>query len=71
MAATGNGKRIVVVGGGIIGCSAAYHLLKAGVKNVTLLEAVEPGKATTGAGAGFVSHWSAGMIPVGGEGLKL
>ena len=71
MAATGNGKRIVVVGGGIIGCSAAYHLLKAGVKNVTLLEAVEPGKATTGAGAGFVSHWSAGMIPVGEEGLKL
>ncbi|MDQ6437360.1 FAD-binding oxidoreductase [Mesorhizobium sp. LHD-90] len=67
----GNDKHIVVVGGGIIGCSTAYHLLKAGTKKVTLLEAVEPGKATTGAGAGFVSHWSAGMVLMGAEGLTL
>lgn len=64
-------KHIVVVGGGIIGCSTAYHLLQSGVKKVTLLEATEPGAATTSAGAGFVSHWSAGMIPAGEEGLRL
>ncbi|MCO5071685.1 MAG: FAD-binding oxidoreductase [Rhizobiaceae bacterium] len=69
--ATSNGRHIVVVGGGIIGCSTAYHLLTAGAKKVTLLEAGKAGKATTGAGAGFVSHWSAGMIPLGEEGAKL
>ncbi|TPI63740.1 FAD-binding oxidoreductase [Mesorhizobium sp. B3-1-3] len=71
MPAASNSKHIVVVGGGIIGCSTAYHLLKSGVKNVTLVEATEPGAATTSAGAGFVSHWSAGMIPAGEEGLRL
>ncbi|MGN6306626.1 MAG: NAD(P)/FAD-dependent oxidoreductase [Mesorhizobium sp.] len=64
-------KHIVVVGGGIIGCSTAYHLLRQGVKKVTLVEAGEPGSATTSAGAGFVSHWSAGMIPLGEEGFRL
>ena len=29
---------IVVIGGGVIGCSVAYHLAKAGAKNVILLE---------------------------------
>lgn len=66
-----NSRHIVVIGGGIIGCSTAYHLLRQGVKKVTLVEAGEPGSATTSAGAGFVSHWSAGMIPLGEEGFKL
>ena len=30
--------RIVVVGGGIVGCSTAYHLAKLGVRDVVLLE---------------------------------
>ena len=62
---------IAVIGGGIIGCSTALHLLEAGVEQVTLVEAGNPGSATTGAGAGFVSHWSAGMFPLGEEGLAL
>lgn len=71
MPAAASSKHIVVVGAGIIGCSTAYHLLRSGVTKVTLLDAAEPGAATTSAGAGFVSHWSAGMIPVGEEGLRL
>ncbi|MBZ9995095.1 FAD-binding oxidoreductase [Mesorhizobium sp. BH1-1-4] len=64
-------RHIVVIGGGIIGCSAAFHLLKSGVRQVTVIDAGQPGAATTGAGAGFVSHWSAGMIPLGAEGFQL
>jgi sarcosine oxidase, subunit beta len=67
----GASKRIVVIGGGIIGCCTALHLLKSGAGQVTIVEAREPAAATTGAGAGFVSHWSAGMIPLGEEGLRL
>jgi len=62
-------KHIVIVGGGIIGSCAAYHLLQAGAK-VILIEAATRGGATSGAGAGFVSHWSAGMIPMGEAGYQ-
>ena len=64
--------RIVVIGAGILGCSAAYHLLKAGVSDVSLLDAVRAGGGTSGAGAGFVSHWSAGFLEhFGEEGIAL
>lgn len=66
-----SGGRVVVIGGGVIGCCAAYHLLRSGARQVTLVDAGTPGSATTGAGAGFVSHWSAGMIPLGEEGRQL
>ena len=64
-------RHIAVIGGGIIGASTAFHLLQAGVRQVTLIDAGKPGSATTGAGAGFVSHWSAGMIPLGEEGFHV
>ncbi|RUT89617.1 MULTISPECIES: FAD-binding oxidoreductase [unclassified Mesorhizobium] len=64
-------RHIAVIGCGIIGCSAAFHLLRSGVRRVTVIDAGQPGAATTSAGAGFVSHWSAGMIPLGEEGLQL
>lgn len=32
---------VVVVGGGVVGVSIAYHLAKAGLKNVVLLEKSE------------------------------
>ena len=59
--------RIVVIGAGILGCSAAFHLLKAGVREVRLVDAVRAGDGTSGAGAGFVSHWSAGFLEQFGE----
>lgn len=43
----------VVIGGGIIGCSSAYYLARAGVK-VTLIERRGIGEGTSGACDGFV-----------------
>ena len=45
-------NRVVVVGGGIVGASAAYRLARAGA-STTLIEAGRPGRATD-AGAGIV-----------------
>ncbi len=39
---------IVIVGGGIIGCSTAYYLAKAGYSNVTVCEAVNVAHAASG-----------------------
>jgi sarcosine oxidase subunit beta len=58
---------IAVIGAGIIGCSTAWHLLKAGARKVTVYDAGQAGSATTSAGAGFVSQWSAGMMEAVGE----
>lgn len=44
---------IAVIGGGIVGASAAYHLAKAGVKAI-LIDGSQVGKATS-AGAGIVA----------------
>ena len=49
----------VVIGGGIIGCSVAYHLRRRGVERIVLLERTpELGLQTSRAGAGFVSLWA-------------
>lgn len=47
---------VVVVGGGIIGCSIAYYLAKSGVA-VTVLERGEIGAQASGAAAGLFSLW--------------
>ncbi len=62
---------VVVIGAGIMGCSAAYHLLKAGARDVTVLDAHPPGGGTTSAGAGFVALWAAGRMQVDEPGLGL
>jgi glycine cleavage system T protein len=41
-----NKAKIIIIGGGITGCSVMYHLAKAGVKDVVL---VEKGELTSGA----------------------
>jgi glycine/D-amino acid oxidase-like deaminating enzyme len=55
----------IIVGGGIFGWSAAYHLQQLGCINVLVVDASAPGIATTGAGAGFVGAWAAGFGPAG------
>ena len=48
--------RVVVIGGGIIGCSVAYHLAKRGVTDVVLLERSELTSGTTWHAAGLVGQ---------------
>ncbi len=48
--------RIVVVGGGIVAASVAYHLTRQGV-SVIVVEASQPGPATN-AGAGIICPWN-------------
>ena len=46
---------IVIIGGGIAGCSIAYHLAKRGIKDVVLLERQQLTSGTTWHAAGLVS----------------
>jgi 4-methylaminobutanoate oxidase (formaldehyde-forming) len=46
--------QVIVIGGGIIGCSTAYHLTKLGVKDVLLLERKQLTSGTTWHAAGLV-----------------
>jgi D-amino-acid dehydrogenase len=46
-------KRVVVIGGGVVGASAAYHLARAGIETI-LVDRKDPGHATA-AGAGIIS----------------
>ncbi len=46
--------RVVIVGGGIIGCSLAYHLTKLGWREVVLLERKKLTCGTTWHAAGLV-----------------
>jgi glycine/D-amino acid oxidase-like deaminating enzyme len=53
----------VVVGGGILGLCAAFHLRELGAERVVLLERESAtATQTTAAGAGFVSHWGGGEL---------
>src|SRR5262249_32647471 len=55
-AATGGDERVddvIVIGGGIVGASAAYRLARSGAR-VTLLDRADAGQATA-AGAGIIS----------------
>ena len=48
--------KVVVIGGGVIGCSVAYHLTKFGWKDVVLLERDQLTSGTTWHAAGLVSQ---------------
>jgi 4-methylaminobutanoate oxidase (formaldehyde-forming) len=48
--------RVVIIGGGIVGCSVAYHLTKLGWRDVLLLERRELSCGTTWHAAGLVGQ---------------
>ncbi|MCS5604058.1 MAG: FAD-dependent oxidoreductase, partial [Alphaproteobacteria bacterium] len=42
-----NQTSVVIVGGGVVGCSIAYHLVKLGISDVLLLERKQLSSGTT------------------------
>ena len=50
--------RIVIIGGGIIGCSVAWHLTRLGVTDVLLIERHQLGSGTTWHSAGNITRLS-------------
>ncbi len=53
--------QVIIIGGGVIGCSVAYHLTKLGWRDVLLLERKELTSGTTWHAAGLI------VTPAGGE----
>src|SRR5712692_5378332 len=45
---------VVVIGGGVVGCSIAYHLARRGVRDVVVLERETVGSGTTSKAAGGI-----------------
>lgn len=53
---------IVIIGGGVSGCSTAYHLAAAGIKNIVVIEKKYLCSGSTGAcGAGVRMQWGTEM----------
>ena len=52
--------RVVVIGGGIIGCSVAYHLAEMGCRDVVLLERDQLTSGTTWHAAGLMTTFGSG-----------
>jgi len=46
--------KVVIIGGGVIGCSTAYHLAKLGWKDIVLLERAQLTAGTTWHAAGLI-----------------
>lgn len=53
----------IVVGGGVLGASAALHLVNAGLDDVVLLERDDLAQGTSSAGGGLVAQMATGYIP--------
>ncbi|WP_422048200.1 GcvT family protein [Shimia sp.] len=56
MADLPNKARVVIIGGGVVGCSVAYHLTKLGWKDVVLLERKQLTSGTTWHAAGLIAQ---------------
>ncbi|MCD6102915.1 MAG: FAD-binding oxidoreductase, partial [Thermotogaceae bacterium] len=55
----GNDYRVVIIGGGIVGCAIAYHLTKLGEKSVAVFEKNYLSSGATGrCGGGIRQQWS-------------
>jgi D-amino-acid dehydrogenase len=59
MPAKGDVMQIVIIGAGVLGASAAFHLARAGAP-VTVVDAAMAGRATA-AGAGIICPWVSGV----------
>ena len=59
MKITPGSAKVVVIGGGVVGCSCAYHLAKFGWKDVILLERDKLTSGTTWHAAGLLGQLGA------------
>ncbi|MBK8975488.1 MAG: FAD-binding oxidoreductase [Planctomycetes bacterium] len=50
------GPRIVIVGGGVLGCAIAWQLARHGARNIALLERGAPGAGSTSQAAGLLTR---------------
>ena len=55
-------SKVVVIGGGVIGCSVAYHLTKFGWNDVVLLERDQLTSGTTWHAAGLLGQLGACLL---------
>ncbi len=55
---TGRTYNVIVIGGGVIGSSCAYHLVEAGVEDVLVLERDRPASKASGRAAGHLSTYT-------------
>ncbi len=65
--------RVVIIGGGVMGCSLAYHLCKEGWTDVVLLEKAELTSGSTWHAAGQITHSVShyGLAKMAAYGTKL
>jgi len=55
--------QVIIIGGGIVGCSVAYHLTKLGWQDVVLIERKVLTSGTTWAAAGLVGQlWGSSVL---------
>lgn len=54
--------RVVVIGGGALGCSTLYHLVKMGWRDVVLLERAELTSGSTWRAAGNTPHYNGSLV---------
>lgn len=54
--------RVVVIGGGALGCSILYHLVKCGWNDIVLLERAELTSGSTWRAAGNTPHYNSSML---------
>ncbi len=73
MSAIPQHARVVIVGGGIVGCSTAYHLAKLGWKDIVLLERHKLTSGSTFHAAGLVGQLrsQAGITQLLGHSIEL
>ena len=58
------GKKIVIIGGGVIGMSTAFHLANNGIKDITIIEKDSIGSGSSSQAAGIVTclQWNATSV---------
>jgi dimethylglycine dehydrogenase len=66
-------KKVVIIGGGIVGCSLLYHLAREGWTDCLLVEKAELTSGSTWHAAGAITHslGNAGLARTAGYGIEL